>query len=160
MPARDEGPPPGAVCSRVPHRVAFHETDAMRIVHHANYVHWFEYARVLWMDEHDLPYRDYVEQGLHFATTRIEIDYRRSARFDDRVEIWTWLEALGGASLEMAYRVAKGDETIVTGHSEHACIDDEGRVRRIPKERREALRGRLPSAEPIGAPARGLLASP
>jgi acyl-CoA thioester hydrolase len=116
----------------------------MRVVHHANYVLWFEHARVVWMDEHDVPYADYVEEGLHFATTRLEVDYKRSARFDDRVEISIWLEGLGGASLAMAYRVSLDGEILVTGRSEHVCVGDDGRVRRIPKERRESLRQRLP----------------
>ena len=33
------------------HRVPFFETDAMGIVHHANYVRYLELARVAWMDE-------------------------------------------------------------------------------------------------------------
>ena len=85
------GPPPGTPCVRTPHRVAFFETDAMRIVHHANYVHWFELARLDWLDTHHVPYRRYYEEGLHFATTRIELDYTAPARFDDRVTIVAWL---------------------------------------------------------------------
>lgn len=139
----DETPPPGTPCVRTPHRVAFFETDAMRIVHHANYVRWFELARVEWMDEHHVPYQRYVEDGRHFATTRIEVDYRSPARFDDRVAIVAWLADVGGASLTMAYRVECDGRLLVLGRSEHACVDDEGRVRRIPAERRAMLRNAL-----------------
>ena len=131
---------------RTPHRVAFFDTDAMRIVHHANYVRWFELARIEWMDTHHVPYQRYVEQGLHFATTRVEVDYTKPARFDDRVSIVAWLAALGGASLAMDYRVERADELLVSGRTEHACIDDEGRVRRIPRERREMLKSVLATA--------------
>ena len=140
------GPPPGAPCVHTAHRVAFFETDAMRIVHHANYVRWFELARIEWMDEHHVPYAHYVDQGLHFATTRIEVDYKRPARFDDRVTIQAWLADLGGASLAMGYRVECDDHLLVFGRSEHACIDDDGRVRRIPKELRASLRASLAAA--------------
>ena len=37
------------------HRVQFFETDAMGIVHHANYVRYLEMARIEWMDLHDRP---------------------------------------------------------------------------------------------------------
>ena len=47
-------PPAGATTSTVRHRVPFYETDAMAIVHHANYVRYFELARVVWLDEHDV----------------------------------------------------------------------------------------------------------
>jgi len=128
--------------SVVRHRVPFYETDGMRIVHHANYVNYLEIARVTWMDEHDRPYREYVAEGLHFATTRVEVDYHRSAIFDDVIKITTWMEWVRGASLRMAYDIRRGDEVLVMAATEHAMVDLEGRPRRIPKERRELLRKR------------------
>lgn len=126
----------------VRHRVPFYETDGMRIVHHANYVKYFEIARVSWMDEHDRPYREYVAEGLHFATTRVELDYRRSAAFDDVIEIATWMEWVRGASLRMAYDILRGKDVLAVGATEHAMIDLQGRPRRIPKERRDLLKKR------------------
>ena len=73
------------------HRVRFYETDAMGIVHHANYLLFMENARIAFLDEHDLPYREYVEGGLHFAVTKSELDYLLPARFDDRIEVSAWL---------------------------------------------------------------------
>ena len=56
-------PPAGAAASTCRHRVPFYETDAMGIVHHSNYVRYFELARVVWLDEHDVPYRQIVAEG-------------------------------------------------------------------------------------------------
>lgn len=131
--------PPQTLSTSVLHRVPFYETDAMGIVHHANYVRYLELARVAWMDAHDRPYREYVAEGLHFATTRVEIDYRRSAAFDDVLEISTWLEWVRGASLRMAYSVRRGDDVVAIGATEHAMVGLDGRPRRIPRERRERL---------------------
>ena len=43
------------------HRVQYYETDGMRIVHHANYIHWMEEARIAYMEEagygYALPFR-------------------------------------------------------------------------------------------------------
>jgi acyl-CoA thioester hydrolase len=137
-----DAPPAGVTLSTTPHRVAFYETDAMGIVHHANYLRFFELARVCWLEEHDRPYSRYVEEGIHFAVTRSELDYHRSARFDDRLEITTWLDWVRGASLGMAYHVTCGDALLVTGVTEHAAVDDTGRVRRIPREHRARLASR------------------
>jgi acyl-CoA thioester hydrolase len=112
----------------------------MGIVHHANYVHYFELARIVWLDEHDVPYRKVVEQGIHYATTHLEIAYHRPARFDDLVEITTWLDWARGASLRMAYVLRCAGATLVTGATEHAAVDLEGRIRRLPRERVEHLR--------------------
>ncbi len=141
MPAAPRNEPPaGATASSVRHRVPFYETDAMAVVHHSNYVRYFELARIVWLDEHDVPYREVVEQGLHYATTRVEVSFHRATRFDDRLEITTWLAWVRGASLGMAYVIRCGDELIATGSTEHAAVDLEGRLRRLPRERALRLR--------------------
>ena len=138
MEADPDCPGPASILE---HRVGFHETDAMGIVHHANYLKFFEDARVVWLDEHDLGYTHYMDLGLHFAVTHVEVDYKMSARFDDRLRVTTWMEWVRGASLRMAYRIERGEETLVTGATEHASVNDEGRVRRIPREDRARLAG-------------------
>jgi len=119
--------------------VPFFETDAMGIVHHSNHVRYFELGRIAWLREHDQPYERYVASGLHFATTRVEVDYHRPARFADEVEITVWAEAVRHASLRMAYRLSVAGQTIASGVTEHAAVDAEGKVRRLPKDRRAAL---------------------
>lgn len=133
--------PDGATTVTVEHRVGFHETDAMGIVHHANYLRFCENARVVWLETHDKSYAEWIASGLHFAVTRVELDYRQSARFDDRLAVTTWLEWVRGASLAMAYRIVCDDRLLVSGRTEHASINDAGRVRRIPREDRERLLG-------------------
>jgi acyl-CoA thioester hydrolase len=123
----------------VQHRVAFYETDAMGVVHHSNYVRFFELARVGWLEEHDQSYSAYVEQGLNFATTHVSADYLASTRFGDELRISVWLEWVRGASLRMAYSIQCGDTVAVTGATEHAAVNSEGRVRRIPKRNRQRL---------------------
>jgi acyl-CoA thioester hydrolase len=120
--------------------VPFYETDAMGVVHHSNAVRHLELARILWMDEHDLPYREYVAMGLHFATTRVEVEYRGPVRFDDELRVTVWCEWVRGASLRMAYALRVGETLVGVASTEHAAVDSEGRVRRIPVERRAALR--------------------
>jgi acyl-CoA thioester hydrolase len=146
--ANSISPPEGATRSTLRHRVAFYETDAMGIVHHANYVRFLELARVVWMDEHDRPYREYAAEGLNFATTSVEVHYLRSARFDDVLSVTTWMEWLRGASLRMAYEIRRGDELVVTAATEHAMVDGDGRARRIPEERRAVLRTRVAPRAP------------
>ncbi len=142
-------PPPGTRCSELRHRVPFFDTDAMRIVHHANYVRYLELARVRFLEEHDLPYTRYLELDLHFAVTRCEIRYLRPARFDEELSIRCWMQRAGGASVEIGYQIRRGDELLVRAATEHACVDGEGRLRRLPPERRAGLR-RL-AVQPAGS---------
>lgn len=145
MPRPRVAPPEGARVSSVRHRVPFYETDAMGIVHHANHVRWLELARVVWMDEHDRPYRLYLAEGTHFATTRVEVDYLGAARFDDEVEIETWLAAVGRVSLRMDYRVRCRGLPVAAASTGHAFVDDAGRPKRLARERLEALRALAPA---------------
>ncbi len=112
----------------------------MGIVHHANYVRYLELARIVWLDQHDQPYRVYLDQGLHYATTHVEVAYRRAVRFDEVVEISTWLDWIGGASLGMAYALHCDGALVAEATTEHAAVDDDGRPRRLPRERLERLR--------------------
>ena len=122
------------------HRVAFFDTDAMGIVHHSNYIRFFELARIAWMDQHDRPYREYVEQGLHFATTHVSVDYLRSAAFDEWIDVDCWVEWVRGASLCMGYEIRRDALVLVTGTTEHAMVDRTGKPTRIPRERRLRMR--------------------
>ncbi len=115
----------------------------MGIVHHANYLRFFERARILWLEQHDQPYTAYMDIDLHFATTNATTDYYQSARFDDPLEITTWVEWIRGASLRMAYRVERRGELLASGATEHASVNGEGRVRRIPLENRERIQSKI-----------------
>ena len=132
--------PEGAVTSTVEYRVPFFDTDAMGIVHHANYVRYLEIARIRWLEEHDQRYTFYTAQGIHFATTRVEVNYQKSTRFDDTIQICTWLEWVSGASLKLGYEIRHEGECATTATTTHAVVNDEGRVRRLPKVQLEALR--------------------
>jgi acyl-CoA thioesterase FadM len=39
----------------------------------------------------------------------------------------------------MAYVLRVGDQVIATGATDHAAVDTNGKVKRLPRERREAL---------------------
>jgi acyl-CoA thioester hydrolase len=132
--------PEEAVTVAYRHRIGFFETDGMGIVHHSNYLRFCENARVVWLETHDRAYTDYMEMGLHFAVTHAELDYQKSARFDDIIDVITWLEWVKGASLAMAYVIACGETVLATGRTEHASVNLDGRVRRIPREDRSRLR--------------------
>jgi len=132
--------PEGAVVSTIEYRVPFFETDAMKIVHHSNYIRWFELARLQWLDEWDEPYASYLENDVHYATTKVHVEYHQSARFNEVVQIHVWLEWARGASLCMAYSVDRGSAHLASGDTEHAAVSGEGKVRRIPAENRARLR--------------------
>jgi len=124
----------------------------MRVVHHSNYVRYFEQARVAWLEAHDRPYTAYLEDGLNFAVTRVELQCHRASRFDDTLAVTTWMEWVRGASFGMGYRIERegGEEgeCVASGATEHACVNDDGRIRRIPRDDRERLAALACGGEP------------
>lgn len=122
-------------------RVRFAETDAMGIVHHSNYIVWFEAGRVAWMDAAGMPYAEVAAGGNHFAVTGVQVEYRTPVRFDDRLQVITRLVKLRSRQVSFAYEVRNAEnELLVTGGSDHICVDLEGRMTRIPGHVMERLR--------------------
>jgi len=121
--------------------VRFAETDSMGVVHHANYVVWFEVGRVAWMKAAGMPYTDIAASGHHLAVTAIHAAYRASARFGDTVRISARLAKLRSRQVEFSYELRQlaDDALLATGASEHICVDLEGRMAKIP----EAIVARL-----------------
>ena len=75
--------------SRYTLRVRFCETDLMGIVHHANYLIYFEQARIELLRSMGWSYRDLEDQGFLLVLTRFEVRYKRPARYDDLLTIRT-----------------------------------------------------------------------
>lgn len=115
--------------------VRFAETDLMGVVHHSAYVVWLEAGRVAWMDAAGMPYAEVAAAGNHFAVTKLNLEYRASARFGEVVRVETRLARLRSRQVEFAYTVcnAATGEVLATGTSEHVCVDLAGRIAKIPE---------------------------
>ena len=69
--------------------VRFAETDAQGVVHNANYLIWFEVARVAYLAEYAGGYSSIREQGIESFVLESHIRYRQPAHFDDRLRVHT-----------------------------------------------------------------------
>lgn len=141
------GPPPHPAANprivETTLRVRYAETDAMGVVHHANYFVWFEAGRTEYTRAAGLPYREVEAAGVRLVVIEAHCHFHRPARYDDLVVVRTSVREIGKATLTFAYDVvARGDGTrLADGHTVHAAIDPDGRVRRIPEAVRTALGG-------------------
>ena len=68
-------------------RVRYVETDAMGFVHHANYLSWFELARIEMLDAINLSYKELETAGYYLPVLGAAITYRKPAYFDDRLKV-------------------------------------------------------------------------
>ena len=115
-------------------RVRYNETDAMGFLHHSNYLCYFEVGRTELFRAQGGNYRGMEEQGLYFVVARLEVRYRRPARYDDLLTLQTEISRVTLAKLEHSYRLMKGDETLAEASSVIACVNGTGEVQRIPED--------------------------
>jgi acyl-CoA thioester hydrolase len=120
-------------------RVRFAETDAMGVTHHANYLTWFEMARVQLLDQLGCPYRHLEEAGFLLPVLEAGMTYHRPTRFDDRVTVTVHLELPAKARLRLTYEVRCEGELAAEGFTEHAFVDRSFRPVRPPESFAAAL---------------------
>ena len=114
--------------------VRYAETDQMGVVHHANYVVWFELARTRLCSESGFHYADIERLGYLLMVTGVEARYYRPARYGDVVQVACWCERMGSRGLRFAYEVQARGERLATGATEHVWVEREtGRPCRTPE---------------------------
>ncbi len=108
----------------------------MGIVHHSSYVIWFEEGRSSYMRAIGFPYAKVEESGYYFTVTEVWVRYLIPAKYDEEICLRTRLGALKSRGLHFDYEVhrAADNELLVSGYTNHVCIDRAGVVRRIPEE--------------------------
>ncbi|NLW11400.1 MAG: acyl-CoA thioesterase [Clostridiaceae bacterium] len=103
-------------------RVRYYETDAMGIVHHSNYLRWFELGRTEYLRSVGLPYRALEEQGIASPVTGIRCHYHKPARYDDEITLKVVVKAYKNTRLTMAYEIFRDELLLCSGESDHAFI--------------------------------------
>ena len=126
-------------------RVRYAETDQAGVAHHSAFLPWFEVGRVELLRTLGKPYQEFEREGFHFPVREAFCRYWVPAQFDDLLLIWTTIDDVGGASVRFGYRIAREVDTVLVaeGHTLHACVDDHGKVKRLPSEVRNLLSSEL-----------------
>ncbi len=103
-------------------RVQFYETDLMGIVHHSNYLRYFEEARVAWaISNHILDYQD-PRSGYNLAVLTANIKYQKPLKFGDHFKTYTRAR-LEGARICFEYLIKMDDLLMCSGRTEHVALD-------------------------------------
>lgn len=99
-----------------PVRVYYEDTDLAGVVYYANYLKFYERGRTEMVRSIGLDQAVLVEQGLAFAVARAEIDYLKSARFNDALDVVTEVQRFGRASVTFSQciRLTHQPETILS----------------------------------------------
>ena len=106
------------------HLVQYYETDLAGIVHHSNYVRWFEEARTWLMSDMGYDYAQMEADGVLVPVLAIKAQYKRMTRFGETVNIAAKVEHFNGVTMTLSYEVtdvATG-KLKASGSSTHAFL--------------------------------------
>ena len=111
------------------HKVQYYETDQMGIVHHSNYIRWFEEARMDFMEKMGMGYDQMEKTGILSPVLSVEAKYLRMVHFGDTVTIQTTIKEYNGIKLTVAYEVVndKTGKVHCSGVTKHCFINKEGK---------------------------------
>lgn len=145
------GPDPGTmkggtamtVTSTTEIRVRYAETDAMGIVHHAVYPVWMELGRSDLLRQMGQGYSDWEAQGVFMAVGELRVKYRAPARYDQLVQVRTWVKEAGRRKVVFAYEVSRDGVRLVEGETAHLVVGPDGRGRTLPEPMLELVQGAL-----------------
>jgi acyl-CoA thioester hydrolase len=102
-------------------KAQFYETDQMGVIHHANYIRWFEEARIDLLEKAGFPYERVESMGITLAVLGLSCRYKASVLFGDTVHIQVGCNALSHSKMTMVYSVtdAATGEPRTTGETHH-----------------------------------------
>ena len=114
-------------------RVRYAETDRMGLLHHANYLVYFEQARTDLLRGLGTNYRDLEDQGYYLVITKVDVKYKRPAHYDDILTIRTTVVKTSPVRLEHKYEVfGPAGDLCCEGATTLACVNGEGKIQAMP----------------------------
>jgi len=123
-------------------RVRYAETDKMGIVHHSNYLVWFELGRSEFCRARGFSYRDMEEKdNALLVVAEVYCRYKSPAFYEDALIVRTNIGEVRSRSIRFIYEIYRlSDETLLAeGETLHLVTDRNKKVRSLPDGYKEIL---------------------
>lgn len=114
-------------------RVRYDECDPMGLVHHSNYLRYFEIGRTEFLRSAGGRYRDVESAGLFVVVVHVDCRYRSPANYDDEIQITTRVVKVTAAKIVHQYEISRDGKLLVQATVTLAVVDREGRLQRVPE---------------------------
>lgn len=102
----------------IPIRVRYKETDAMGVVHHSNYVNFYEVARTEMLREHGTTYKELEDTGVMLPVHEVVMNYFAPAVYDDLLTVRLTMRELPSVRMTFEHEV----------YNQHGVLVNTGRV--------------------------------
>ncbi len=137
---------------KLPIRVYYEDTDFSGVVYHANYLKFAERGRSDFLRAAGVHHTDMLAltPPLAFVVTAMNIKFFAPARIDDELTVVTVFTAAKGARMLAYQAVWRDDDIVWQAEVQAACVDLDGRPRRMPREVADKLALCLSDTPPEG----------
>ncbi|MFV0564542.1 MAG: acyl-CoA thioesterase [Flavobacteriaceae bacterium] len=95
-------------------RVRYGETDQMGVVYHGNYALYLEMGRIEWLRKLGVSYKSMEENGVMLPVVSLQVNFKKSARYDDLIHVKTQLKNTPTAKIEFEYEITNEKGEILT----------------------------------------------
>ena len=106
-------------------KVLYFETDKMGIVHHSNYIRYFEEGSMYFFDRVGYNFRKMEDTGIQRPVVSIEAKYVEPLMFDDEFEIRTYVDDYSAATFTFNYEIVKDGRICAKGKTKHCFTRDD-----------------------------------
>ena len=123
-------------------RVRYVETDKMGIVHHSNYLVWFEIGRSDFCRARGFSYKDMEEKdNALLVVAESYVRYKSPAYYEDVLTVRTQVGEIRSRSIRFIYEVFRASDSILLAEGEtlHLVTDENKKVRSLPESYKEML---------------------
>jgi len=122
--------------------VRYVETDKMNIVHHSNYLIYFEVGRTEFITKCGMSYSDMEKEGIMIPLMESNCKYIQGARYEDKLIIKTWIEELSPVKVIFNYLVVREIDQIeiAKGATKHAFVNNDFKIINLKKRNPDILK--------------------
>ena len=114
-------------------RVYIEDTDAGGIVYHANHIRFMERTRTEWLRASGIDHY-WHKKDYNFVVHKIGLKYMRPILMDDLITVTASVISCKASSFTLQQNIYRGEIMLASGEVELACISNEMKPLRIPKE--------------------------
>ena len=86
-------------------KVRYCETDQMGIVHHSNYLKFFEFARIEWLEKLNTPYHEIEKNKIILPVVNCELKFLKPLVFGDTFKVKVHCTKKPTSSIEFSYEI-------------------------------------------------------
>ncbi|MDP2754963.1 MAG: YbgC/FadM family acyl-CoA thioesterase [Nitrospirota bacterium] len=120
-------------------KIYYEDTDAGSVVYYANYLRYLERARTEFLLDKGIDVAEYHNNGYLFAVIHVDADYKRPARLGEIIEVTTEIIEITNATINLKHQILRNSTLLVEANVRVACIDKDGKPRRIPDSFKNAI---------------------